>query len=47
MKTAYATIKDFEVIRIFKKGKFNIWMREENIKGGIRLINDNFGIYTV
>jgi len=47
MKTAYATIKGFEVMRIFKKGKFNIWMREENVKGEIRLINDNFGIYTV
>jgi transposase, IS6 family len=26
MKTAYATIKGFEVMRMFKKGQFNIWM---------------------
>ncbi len=26
MKTAYATIKGFEVMCMFKKGQFNIWM---------------------
>ena len=26
MKTAYATIKGFEVMRMFKKGQFNRWM---------------------
>lgn len=26
MKTAYATFKGFEIMRMFKKGKFNIWM---------------------
>ena len=26
MKTAYATIKGFEIMRMLKKGQFNIWM---------------------
>ena len=26
MKTAYATIKGFEIMRMFKKGQLNIWM---------------------
>ncbi|MDF2867199.1 MAG: transposase, partial [Gammaproteobacteria bacterium] len=26
MKTAYATIKGFEVMRLCKKGQFSIWM---------------------
>lgn len=47
MKTAYATIKGFEVMRIFKKGKFNGWMREKNVLGEVRLINENFGIYVL
>lgn len=45
MKTAYATIKGFEVMRTFKKGQFNAWMNEKNILGEIRLVNRNFGLY--
>jgi transposase, IS6 family len=44
MKTAYATIKGFEVMRMFKKGQFNIWMygnRDE-----ISFINEQFGLYS-
>jgi hypothetical protein len=26
MKTAYATIKGFEIMRMFKKGQFKIWI---------------------
>ncbi|MBL4907144.1 MAG: IS6 family transposase [Sulfitobacter sp.] len=29
MKTAYATIKGFEVMRMFKKGQFNLWLHGE------------------
>jgi len=29
MKTAYATIKGFEVMRMFKKGQFGLWMHGE------------------
>ena len=46
MKTAYATIKGFEVMRMFKKRKFDAWIQEKNIMGEIRLINENFNIYT-
>lgn len=46
MKTAYATIKGFEVMRMFKKGQFNAWVKEKNVLGEIRLIHENFNIYT-
>nr|WP_058510720.1 hypothetical protein [Legionella steelei] len=26
MKNAYATIRGFEIMRMFKKGQFNVWM---------------------
>ena len=45
MNTAYATLKGFEVMRMFKKGQFNAWMVEKNVRGEIRLIHKNFGIY--
>lgn len=34
MKPVYATIKDFEIMRMFKKGQFNMWMyvnRDESL----------------
>ena len=31
MKTAYATIKGFEVMRMFKKGQFTAWILAERI----------------
>jgi DDE domain len=45
MKTAYATIKGFEVMRMFKKGQFTPWI--EAIAGGTeaRFITRLFGIY--
>lgn len=41
MKTAYATIKDFEVMRMLKKGRFDFWKYEQGIFGEIRIITDN------
>jgi transposase-like protein len=41
MKTAYATIKGFEVMRMFKKGQFEFWKYGQGIQGEIRIITDN------
>src|SRR5512135_710692 len=45
MKTAYATIKGFEVMRMFKKGQFTAWI--DAIGGGTEayFVNQLFGIY--
>ena len=47
MKTAFATIKGFEVMRMFKKGQLDIWKGGQGLTGEIRLIERQFGIYTV
>ena len=44
MKTAYATIKGFEVMRMFKKGQFNCWMYGN--RNEISFINEQFGLYS-
>lgn len=41
MKTAYATIKGFEIMRMFKKGRFELWKYGQGIQGEIRIITDN------
>lgn len=41
MKTAYATIKGFELMRMFKKGRFDFWKYGRGIEGEVRLITDN------
>ena len=41
MKTAYATIKGFEIMRMFKKGRFDLWKYGQGIQGEIRIITDN------
>ena len=41
IKTAYATIKGFEIMRMFKKGKFDLWKYGEGLFGEIRIITDN------
>ena len=41
MRTAYATVKGFEVMRMFKKGRFNFWKYGQGIFGEIRIITDN------
>lgn len=41
MRTASATIKGFEVMRMFKKGRFDLWKYGQGIQGEIRIITDN------
>ncbi|ARB92655.1 IS6 family transposase [Legionella longbeachae] len=43
MKTAYATIRGVEIMHMFKKGQFNIWMYGNRTE--ISFINEQFGIY--
>ncbi len=46
MKTAYATIKGFEIICMFKKGKMSAWMRKQGLIGEIRFIERQLYTYT-
>ena len=46
MKIAYATIKDFELISIFKKGQMGTWKYGRGLIGRICLIEKQFGIYS-
>jgi len=46
MKTAYATIKGFELMRMFKKGQLDMWKYGQGLTGEIRLIERQFGIYS-
>jgi IS6 family transposase len=46
LKSAYATIKGFEVMRMFKKGQMDLWKYGQGLKGEIRLVNQQFDIYT-
>lgn len=46
LKTAYATIKGFEVMRALHKGQAALWQYGGGIMGEVRLIERNFGIYT-
>ena len=46
MKTAYATLKGFEVMHMFRKRQFDAWFPGAGgVKGEIGLINRLFGIY--
>jgi hypothetical protein len=45
-KKAYATIKGFEVMRMLRKGQFDMWTRGQEWKGEIRLIERQFDIYS-
>jgi hypothetical protein len=47
MKTAFATIKGFEIMRMFKKGQFTLWTYGQGLKGEVRLIESQFGIYSM
>ncbi len=47
MKTAYATIKGFEVMRALRKGQGSSWNYQGGIIGEVRLIERVFGICTV
>lgn len=46
MKTAYATLKGFEVMRMFRKGQFDFWKFDQGLLGEIRLIERQFDIYS-
>ena len=46
MKTAYATIKGFELMYMFKKGQMNAWKSGQGLIGETRLIEKQFGTYT-
>ncbi len=43
-KTAYATIKGFELMYMFKKGQMNLWKYGQGLTGEIRLIERQFGL---
>ena len=45
LKTAYATIKGFEVMRAFRKGQMNPWLYGQGLLGEIRLVERQFNIY--
>jgi transposase, IS6 family len=45
LRTAYATIKGFELFRMFKKGRFEIWKYGKGISGEIDLITRNLLAY--
>ena len=47
MKTAFATIKGFEIMRMFKKGQLDIWKYDQGVLGEVRLINRQFDIYSI
>ncbi len=47
MKSAYATIKGFEVMRALKKGQARPWRYQEGIMGEVRLIERNFGLAAI
>jgi len=40
MKSAYATVKGFEVMHMFKKGQFKDWQYGQGTTGEIRLITN-------
>ena len=42
IKTAYATIKGFEVMRMFRKGQFNIWLYGRDHLAEVRLVENQF-----
>jgi hypothetical protein len=45
MKTACATLKGFELMRMFKKGQLDIWKLGQGLTGEIWLIERQFDIY--
>ena len=45
LKTAYATIKGFEVMRMFRKGQFKLWIEAVGGRTEVSFVNRLFGIY--
>ena len=46
LKTAYAAIKGFEVMRALEKGQARLWQYGGGIMAEARLIERQFGMYT-
>ena len=46
LKTAYTTIKGFEVMHVLRKGKAVPWQYGGGSMGEVRLIERQFGAYT-
>jgi transposase, IS6 family len=44
MKTAYATIRGFEVMHAFRKGQAKLWMLSSGVRGEVRLVERAFGL---
>ena len=44
MKTAYATIKGFEVMRMFRKGQFKHWIEGRGWRDRASFVNRLFGV---
>ncbi len=42
LKTAFATIRGFEVMRMFRKGQFDIWLHGRGSLAEVRLIEGLF-----
>jgi IS6 family transposase len=47
LRTAYATIKGFEVMRTFRKHQYKGWVLEHPVGGDVRLKNEPFGLDAV
>jgi transposase-like protein len=45
VKTAYATIKGFEVTRMFRKGQFKLWIEAVGGETEASFVNRLFGVY--
>ncbi len=45
IKTAYATIKGFELMHMFRKGQMDAWKYGQGLIGEIRLIERQFNVY--
>ena len=43
MKTAYATLKGFELMRMFKKCQMKLWYYGQGIRGEVHLVERQFG----
>jgi transposase-like protein len=44
MKTAYATIRGFEVMHAMRKGQAKLWMLSSGVQGEVRLVERAFGL---
>jgi transposase-like protein len=47
MKTAYATLKGFEVMNALRKGQAVLWRYNDGVMGEVRLLNRQFSIYSI